>query len=309
MIGVGGISMVRMKKEERGMALTLFVIFLFLFCCPGLFGQLMTVKDLLDIPPTPADHRIAYGDDPNQFGQLRLPKKEGLYPVVIVIHGGCWLSQYDLHHISPLATEITKMGYATWSIEYRRVGNKGGGWPGTFMDVAAGADHLNKLAQEFPLDLNRVAAIGHSAGGHLALWLAARPKITAESTLYKQNPLPIKGVVSLAGVGDLSPPNLQEICGGVIQKLMGGTPANVPERYAQGSPQELLPGSVLLILIQGAQDQIVTERSVRDYFEAVKKSGDKVDLILLPEAGHFELVIPTSFAWPVVRKAIETLIH
>lgn len=291
------------------MALIFFTIFVFLCCSPCLFGQQMTVKDLLDMPPTPADHRIAYGNNPNQFGQLRLPKKEGLFPVVIIIHGGCWLSQYDLHHISPLATEITKMGYATWSLEYRRVGNKGGGWPGTFLDVAAGADHLNKLAQEFPLDLDLVAAIGHSAGGHLALWLVARHKLTAESTLYKQNPLPIRGVVSLAGVGDLGSPNLQEICGGVIQKLMGGTPADVPERYAQGSPQELLPFGVPQTLIQGAKDQIVTEGSVRDYFETVKKSGDKVDLILLPEAGHFELVIPTSFAWPVVRKAIETLIH
>jgi acetyl esterase/lipase len=219
------------------------------------------------------------------------------------------MSQYDLHHISPLAAEITKMGFATWSLEYRRVGNDGGGWPGTFQDVADGSDHLRNLAQEFPLDLNWIITIGHSAGGHLALWAAARHKIPKQGSLYKKNPLPIQGVIALAGVGNLGLPNLQEICGGAILKLMGGTPAEVPERYAQGSPLELLPFGIPQILIQGAKDPIVPVESVRDYYRAAKKSGDKVDLVLLQEAGHFELVMPSTFAWPEVRKAIEALIQ
>jgi acetyl esterase/lipase len=289
------------------------LIMLFLFWAPlkvtVIFAQQMTVKDLLDVPPTPTDYRIVYDADPHQFGQLRLPKGEGLFPVVIVIHGGCWLSQYDLHHISPLASEITKMGYATWSLEYRRIGNEGGGWPGTFLDVANGTDHLRELAQEFPLNLNRVIVIGHSAGGHLALWLAARNRLPSKGLLYKENPLPIGGVIALAAVGDLGRPDLQEICGGVIPKLMGGTPDDFPNRYAQGSPLELLPFGVPQILIQGAQDPIVPMESVREYYEAVKKSGDKVELVLLQEAGHFEVVMPTTFAWPEVRKAIEALIH
>jgi acetyl esterase/lipase len=156
-----------MKKREKkraGMTAIVMALFVFFFSCPELFPLQLTVEDLLAVPPTPADYRIAYGDDPNQFGQLRLPKEEDQVPVVIVIHGGCWLSQYDLHHISPLASEITKMGLATWSLEYRRVGNEGGGWPGTFKDIAAGADYLRKLARDFPLDLSRVVTIGHSAG-------------------------------------------------------------------------------------------------------------------------------------------------
>lgn len=301
-----------MKTGEKAGRLGIFVmsfLFLIVLSCPVLLAQQMTVQDLLEVPPPPADHRIPYGDDPHQFGQLRLPKGEGPFPVVIIIHGGCWLSEYDLHHISPLAAKITKMGFATWSLEYRRVGNEGGGWPGTFLDVAAGADHLGEMVHEFPLDLNRVVTIGHSAGGHLALWLAARHNIPEQGSLYKQNPLPIQGVIALAGVGDLDLPNLQEICGGAILKLMGGTPADVPERYAQGSPLELLPFGIPQILIQGVKDPIVPVEFVRDYCEAAQKSGDKVELVLLQEAGHFEVVMPTTFAWPEVRKAIESLIQ
>jgi acetyl esterase/lipase len=303
--------MIMKKRRYIGKIGALAMVFVFLAVSdlPILVAHQRTVRDLMGMPPAPADFRIPYGDDPHQFGQLRLPEGKGLYPVVIVIHGGCWMSQYDLHHISPLAAEITKMGFATWSLEYRRVGNDGGGWPGTFQDVADGSDHLRNLALEFPLDLNRIITIGHSAGGHLALWVAARHKIPKQGSLYKKNPLPIQGVIALAGVGNLDLPNLQEICGGAILKLMGGTPAEVPERYAQGSPLELLPFGISQILIQGAKDPIVPVESVRDYCRAAKISGDKVDLVLLQEAGHFEVVMPSTFAWPEVRKAIEALIQ
>jgi acetyl esterase/lipase len=291
------------------MAVIMAVLFLAILNSPFLFSQQKTVQDLLEVPPAPADHRIAYGEDPHQFGQLRLPEEGGQFPVVIVIHGGCWLAQYDLHHISPLAAEITKMGIATWSLEYRRVGNEGGGWPGTFRDVADGTDYLRILAQEFPLDLSRVVTIGHSAGGHLALWVAARHKIPEKALLYQQNPLPIRGVIALAGVENLNLPNLKEICDGAVLKLMGGPPAEVPERYAQGSPQKLLPIGVPQILIQGAKDPIVHVEYVREYSRAAEKSGDKVDLVILHEAGHFEVVMPSTFAWPEVQEAIEALIR
>ncbi|MBN1224196.1 MAG: alpha/beta hydrolase [Candidatus Aminicenantes bacterium] len=267
----------------------------------------MTVEDLLAVPPTPADHVIDYGEDPLQFGQLRLPEGNGLFPVIIVVHGGCWLAQYDLQHISPLATALTREGFATWSLEYRRVGNKGGGWPETFRDVAQGVDHLRELAKEFPLDLNRVIAIGHSAGGHLALWLASRPRLPEKSPLYAVDPLSVHGVVSLAGVGDLRRPEYQEICGGVILKLMGGAPSQVPERYAQGSPIELLPLHVPQILIQGALDQTVSPASAQAYHEAARKSGDKTQLIVIREAGHFEVVVPTTSSYPKVRDAVLSL--
>ena len=271
------------------------------------FAQQMTVKDLLAVPPTPADHVISYGKDSLQFGQLRLPEREGPHPVIIIIHGGCWLSQYDLQHISPLATELTKEGFATWSLEYRRVGSEGGGWPNTFLDVAQGADYLRELAKKFPLDLNRVITLGHSAGGHLALWLAARHKLSSVSPLYTNNPLLISGVVSLAGVGDLSLPEYQAICGSVVPKLMGGNPSQVPDRYAHGSPIELLPLDIPQILIQGAEDSTVSLTSAQAYHETAQKSGDKTDLVVIQDAGHFEVVIPTTTCYSEVRKAVLAL--
>jgi len=267
----------------------------------------MTVKDLLAISPTPADHVIPYGENPLQFGQLRLPAGDRLFPVVIVVHGGCWLSEYDLQHISPLASALTREGFATWSLEYRRVGNEGGGWPETFRDVARGADHLRELAKTFPLDLSRVIATGHSAGGHLALWLASRPKLPESSPLYTADPLRIHGVVSLAGVGDLSRQEYQEICGRVVPRLMGGTPSQVPDRYAHGSPIELLPLHVPQILIQGALDQTVSLASAQAYYEAAQKSGDDTRLIVLQEAGHYEVVMPTTSCYPKVRQTVLSL--
>src|SRR5439155_8576098 len=141
--------------------------------------------------------------DSLQFGELRLPKGRGPFPVAIVIHGGCWRSDYDLKHVGPLAGALTERGIATWTIEYRRIGDPGGGWPGTFEDVAQAADHLRALARRYPLDLHHVVAIGHSAGGHLALWLAARPGLPPDAALASADPLPISGVVGLAAISDL----------------------------------------------------------------------------------------------------------
>jgi acetyl esterase/lipase len=280
---------------------------LFLTLSIPMFAQHLTVKDLLAIPPTHADHVIPYGKDPLQFGQLRLPEGGGLYPVIIVIHGGCWLAEYDLQHISPLATALTKEGFATWSLEYRRVGNVGGGWPNTFLDVAHGADYLRVLARTYPLDLNRIFVLGHSAGGHLALWLAARHKLSSDSPLHLDNPISIHGVVSLAGVGDLSLPEYQAICGRVVPKLMGGNPSEVPDRYADGSPIELLPLNVPQILVQGAGDSTVSLTSVQAYYAAAQKKGEAMQLVVIQESGHFELVVPTTTSYPKVRKAVLTL--
>jgi len=279
----------------------------FLFLITLVFAQHMTVEDLLANPPTPADHVIPYGHDPLQFGQLRLPEGGGLYPVIIVIHGGCWLAEYDLQHISPLATALTKEGFATWSLEYRRIGNEGGGWPNTFLDVAHGADYLRELAKKYPLDLDRVITLGHSAGGHLALWLAARHKLPNDSQLYSNNPLSVHGVVSLAGVGDLSLLEYQAICGRVVPKLMGGNPSDVPERYAHGSPIELLPLDIPQILIQGAGDQTVSLTSAQAYHETALKNGENVQLVVIQEADHFEVVVPTTSSYPEVRKAVLAL--
>src|ERR1700674_3192823 len=150
----------------------------------------MSSDDILTLPPPPADTRLSYGTDPNQFGDLRLPKTKGPVPLVMNIHGGFWRAKYDLAHAGHLCAALTAKGVATWNIEYRRVGNPGGGWPGTFEDIRNAYRYLPQIAKRYDFDSTKILVMGHSAGGHLALCLAAH-----ESSL--------KRVISLAGVGDL----------------------------------------------------------------------------------------------------------
>ena len=259
--------------------------------------------------------RIAYGSDPLQFGELRLPTTRGPHPVAIVVHGGCWLAKlgtYDpkvvsLDNMRPLAAALTEAGIATWNIEYRRLGNEGGGWPGTFRDVAAGADHLRALAREHPLDLKRVVSIGHSAGAHLALWLATRPKLPPASDLFTRDPLRLAGVVSLDGPADMKAtlPLQQPVCGSpVITNLMGGSPEERPERYREASPIEWLPLGVPHAFYTG---QMFAAHAA-PYEAAAKKTGDTVQVSPAPKAGHFVFIDPQSDVWPKVLASARRLL-
>lgn len=265
--------------------------------------NLISTEDLENLPNPEPTARVAYGEDPLQFGDLRLPSGEGRHPVVVVIHGGCWRSQYNIDHIGALSDALTHSGVVTWTIEYRRVGDPGGGWPGTFRDVGAGVDHLRMLAREYPLDLDRVVAVGHSAGGHLVLWLGARHKIE-DPSLGDDDPFPLSGIVSLAGVDDLRRALNEGVCDDMAAQLLGGSPDEVPERFARGSPIELLPMGVRQHLINGARDSIVPEAFGRDYVAAARRAGDSAELTVLPGAGHFELIVPTTDEWLTVRDAI-----
>ena len=217
----------------------------------------MSSRNILELPAPPADKRLPYRSDPLQFGDLRLPPGPGPHPVVIVIHGGFWRAAYDLEHIGHLCAALTRAGVATWSLEYRRLGNPGGGWPGTLLDVGNGADYLRTLAPTYRLDLTKVVAIGHSAGGHLALWLAARRRLPPGSALYTADPPPLRGVVSLAGVADLRRAWELRLSSNVAATFLGGAPDEVPDRYKLASPIELLPLGVPQRLIHGAKDAIV----------------------------------------------------
>lgn len=271
--------------------------------------KLVSWQEIAALPTPAAGTRIAYGSDSLQFGDLRLPEGKGPFPVVVVVHGGCWLSQYNLEYMSHLSAALTKAGYATWNIEFRRVGDEGGGWPGTFLDVAKGADYVQELAKEYPLNLKQVVVMGHSAGGHLALWLAARKNLSRKSELYSKKPLKVKGVVSLAGITDLEAYAADKgSCNAAVPKLMGGMPTEVPQRYAQASPMRLLPLKVPHRLVQGALDPIVPETQARYYAALAKSKRDDAEVVLIPEAGHFDLVAPQSPVWEKVVEAVRSVL-
>ena len=263
-------------------------------------------REILVRPAPPADTRVSYGSNEFQFGELRLPKGAGPHPVAIVIHGGCWMSQYGLSYMGHLSAALTEAGVATWSVEYRRIGNQGGGWPGTFDDVSRAADHLRTLAKTYPLDLNRVVATGHSAGGHLALWLATRKNLPRDSPVYSSDPLPLRGVVSLAGITDLR--RTGTACDANVAQLMGGSAKDKAADYNQASPIELLPLGIPYAIVQGDSDTIIPLTMAKDYADAAKKKGDAAKLIVIEKAGHFEVVDPKSFAWESVRNEILALL-
>ncbi|MFD2247490.1 alpha/beta hydrolase family protein [Pontibacter ruber] len=294
-----------------------FILCTLLFCLllsSTLFAQeqkpkLITWQDIAALPAPVAGSRIAYGSDSLQFGELRLPEGKGPFPVVVVVHGGCWLSQYDLQYMSQLSAALTQAGYATWNLEFRRVGDVGGGWPGTFLDVAKGTDFVRELAKKYPLDRKQVAVIGHSAGGHLALWLAGRKNLPRKSELYTRKPLKLKGVVSLAGIADLEQYAADKgSCNAAVPKLMGGMPADVPARYAQAAPIQLLPLRVPQRLVQGMLDPIVPVSQATAYVTLAKSKGDAAETMLLPNAGHFDVVAPQSPVWGKILEAVQAVL-
>ena len=286
------------------------LIFLAALACVGLRttacrAQTMSFQDVQKLKPAQVGRRVAYGAGAQQFGELRLPAGPGPHPVAVIIHGGCWYSEYDLAHVAAFAEALNGLGFATWAVEYRRVGDAGGGFPGTFEDVSAAADFLRTLARTHPLDLTRVVAVGHSAGGQLALWLAARGDAHAVGQTPSPAPLKLRGVVSLAGVTDMK--KFGPRCGGAAAKFLGGSPDEVPDRYKQTSPVELLPARVPVRLVHGAADQIVPVELGREYEAAARRGGGDVELAIVEGAGHFELIAPQSSAWPAVKAALLSL--
>jgi acetyl esterase/lipase len=254
-------------------------------------------EDMLTLPPPPADVRLAYGSDPNQFLDLRLPSTKTFskppYPLVINIHGGFWRAKYNLDHASHLCAALTARGLATANLEYRRVGNEGGGWPGTFSDIRSAYHFLEQNAQGHNLDSKRIAVIGHSAGGQLALCLAAHePSLTR--------------VVSLAGVVDLQRAYKLHLSNDAVVEFLHGTPTEVPDHYREADPMELSISHTREWLIHGSADDIVPPAFGRDYVAAKQKRKEKEDarLLEIPGAGHFDVIDPRTPIWKQVERTI-----
>ncbi len=272
-------------------------------------APVLGVEEILSLAHPEPDARIAYGAGALQFGELRLPEGTGPHPVAIVLHGGCWRARYDIGHTRAFSDALRREGLAVWSLEYRRVGNPGGGWPGTFLDVASGADHLRTLAASSPLDLARVVAVGHSAGGHLALWLAARGGLGDGSEIRgSSDPLSLAGVISLAGVTDLRRAVAERVCDTMAAELVGGGAEGAEARYAEASPIERLPLGVTQRLVTGALDAVVPPGFGDDYAARARARGDDATHALVEGAGHFEPIAPSTEAFRVVVKAIRELL-
>ena len=279
---------------------------------PNSTGRHLTPEQFQALPSNPADYRISYGKDENQFGDLRVPSGAGPYPMAILIHGGCWKADFaTLRDLAPMADALKAEGIATWNIEYRRLFQTGSGWPGTYLDVSKGVDYVRSIAADKKLDLTRVIVIGHSAGGHLAMWVAARARLSTASPLYVKDPLPIRGVIDLAGTGDMEAfiQFEQQGChGAVVEEMLGGKPIDVPEHYAQASAIKMLPLGIPQILIWGKNDDIAPILLGERYMLAAKQAGDPVRLVSIPDVGHFEIASPLATTWPAVRSEIVALL-
>lgn len=273
----------------------------------GGFSNLSELDVVDKLPTTPADERIRYDEHPLTFGDLRLPEQEtdDGHPLVILIHGGQWESSFSLDYMAPLAEALTEVGVATWNIEFRRLNNPGGGFPGTFEDASHGIDFVRHLADQYPIDLDRVVVMGHSSGGHLAAWAAGRKNLPRDSELAVEDPLPIRGVVDLAGVLDLEHA-YQAGRDDILDLVEPEDSDSLHERFAATSPFELLPMGVPQTLIVGNQDNPWRMESHERYEAAAREGGDAIDLVTLDGANHFDVVDPCSSAWAPIVSAVFT---
>lgn len=271
----------------------------------------MTLQDYLALNgPAPQQH-IAYGSAPSQFAELFKPAGPGPFPVVILIHGGCWTVQFGgITQMRNMAGALTQNGIAVWNVEYRRVDEEGGGYPGMYQDVATAVDRLKLEAGAQQLDLTRVVAVGHSAGGHLAQWAASRHKLPQSSPAYRAAPLAIGQVISLGGLADLRHEEalIKTSCERDMLQLTGLPSAARPDVYADTSPAELLPAGVRTVLVTGEFDTVSPLRVAQDYARRAKAAGDAAEVVLLPNASHYDEVAASSPAWKLVyaeiRKAL-----
>jgi acetyl esterase/lipase len=247
---------------------------------------------------------VSYGSRRDQFGELTRPRgRPAPWPVAVLVHGGFWRARYDLRLQDRLVGDLAGRGWAVWNLEYRRLGWRSrGGWPATFHDVATGIDELGKL--DAPLDLARVVAVGHSAGGHLALWAATRPGLPAGAP-GAEPAVRLVGAVAQAGVADLREAARLGLSRGAVRSLLGGPPGRLPLRYDLASPVERLPLGVPQLLVHGDADDAVPIELARRYAERAAQAGDPCELVELSGCGHFEHLDPASDAWGAVLHWLE----
>ena len=264
--------------------------------------------------PKPDTTLTLHAGDRDLVAELRVPSGSGPHPLAIVIHGGCWVTRFaDARYMRPLAEALRANGFATWTISYRRADELGGGWPGTFLDVRAATEQVRQLASRYHLDLWRVIATGHSAGAHLALWLAAQRKLPERSGLRAgPKSLRIAAVVAIDGPGDLAPANqgITQICGGpVLEQLLGGVPDSTPDHWRDASPAAWLPLGVPQAMARGGLDwRMMTlgpeAGTMPSYAARAHAAGDSTWVVMSDSTSHFTMLDPQQPAFAVFLQAM-----
>lgn len=274
--------------------------------------DLLTWSDLLAQPKPDPSQTIRIGPSETDIVDLWLPDSEGPHPTVIMVHGGCWQKEIADRTLMNYAAEALRLeGIAVWNIEYRGVDEDGGGYPGTFLDVAKAVDALAERGPSLGFETDKVAAIGHSAGGHLALWAAGRHKLSPSSPLHSDAPLRIAGVVNTGGLADLeaSAPVTQPGCLADIVDALTGLPSNDrPDVFSDTSPSELLPLGVQQISVNGADDAIAPPELGEGYTAKAVQAGDEASFVVAPHSGHVELITPGTAAFDIEMAALKSLL-
>ncbi|WP_299168515.1 alpha/beta hydrolase [uncultured Arthrobacter sp.] len=246
--------------------------------------------------------RYTYGKDPSQFADLYLPAGQASPGVVVIIHGGFWRSRYTLELGVPLAEDLSSRGSTCWNLEYRRVGN-GGGWPQTFEDIAAGIDLLSSASKEHGLDTSTTTALGHSAGGHLAVWAAGRSSLPADAPGGGVPAVPITGVVSQSGVLNLQLADEERLGDGAVRDFLGEPNGT---KYQLADPMRALPLPVPVLALHGEEDTTVPLSQSASYVDAARAADATAELVQIP-GDHFAMITPGTVAWTQVVAAVERL--
>lgn len=262
---------------------------------------LMSWPDLTTRPKKAPTETVRIGDEETDIVDVWLPEGPGPHPVVLMVHGGCWQKSIaDRTLMNYAADAMRAEGLAVWNIEYRGVDEEGGGYPGTFQDVAQAADSMRGYAEEFNLDLSRVAGFGHSAGGHLVTWLAGRKNLPDTSVLAGGNPLPMVGVVNSGGLADLKasePLTLKSCLADIKNSLTGSASENRPDPLSDTSSDRLLPTGLKIYSVNGERDRIAPPALGDDFTVKAEQAGDEAKAFIIPGEGHVELIAPGSDAF------------
>jgi acetyl esterase/lipase len=278
------------------------------FFCGAAAAAPMTLADYLALSGPAPSARFAYGSAPSQYAELFRPDGPGPFPVALLVHGGCWSVKFGgIGQMRNMAGALAARGIAVWNIEYRRVDEDGGGYPGTYQDIDAALDRLGAEAAAYQLDLGRIVAIGHSAGGQLVQWIAGRSRIAPSSVLFQARPLPVREIISLGGLADLRHEQalIKTSCGRDTAQLAGMPDAARPDVFSDTNAAELMPNGSRTLLVNGELDAISPPRAAHAYAARARAAGDSAEVMILPGASHYDEVAATSPAWKRVLPAIE----